>query len=241
MNSWKDRCWPSAARGGSIFAAKRSDPRLSAQRYSPFKLMHPDLAHLCAICYGDIEEGSVVNSPACGCKFHAACLIKYIADMPPHIDIYCPCGTILYSRSFPQEAEAEAEADPVAPPVAEFFAANPAAKAELKALKQSQVATKKAATQLRRFVSEHNKQFKNEVAPLKQQIRQFRSVHRAAYQASVERKAYQSALTKYIQSYRAFRCKYNVSRIFMERLKLSSIRQYSPLRRIYRFLPWTLV
>jgi hypothetical protein len=205
--------------------------------------MNPDLAHLCAFCYEDMEESSVVNSPACGCKFHAACLIKHIADMPPHIDIYSPCGTILYSRSFPQEAEAEAEAeaDPVAPPVAEFFAANPAAKSEFKALNQSQAATKKAATQLRRFVSEHNKQFKNEVAPLKQQIRQFRSVHRAAYQTSVERKAYQSALTKYTHAYRTFRCKYNVSRIFMERLKLSSIRKYSPLRRIYRFLPWMRV
>lgn len=235
--SWKDRCRPQAARGGSIFLL----PRLNTWHTLKPKNMNPELAHLCAVCYGEMEDGSTVNSPACACKFHAACLIKLVADTPQHIDIYSPCGTNLYSRNFPEDAESEPPIESVPPPVAEFFAANPTAKAELKALKQNQMVAKKAATQLRRFVSEHNKQFKNEVAPLKQQIRQFRSVHRAAYKASVERKTYQTALTKYKQAYKSFRCKYNVSRTFMERLKLSSIRKYSPLRRMYRFLPWMRV
>jgi hypothetical protein len=174
----------------------------------------------------------------CGCKFHAACLIKYVADAPPYADIYSPCGTLLYERTPLQyDAASESGPEPVPPAVSEFFAAHPGAKAELKALKQIQVATKKAATAAKGFVRQRNALFKTEVAPLKQQIRQFRSMHKAAYRVSAERKAYQSALAKYMRAYRSFKVKYGVSRMFMNRLNVSPLRRYSPTRYIGSIVP----
>jgi hypothetical protein len=150
----------------------------------------------CNVCSAPIEDGAATaKMPCCDRVSHTTCLINTIANASTFYSatIYCDCTTIIYQS--PHIVENQAQHDARDQKIAELQQ-NENSKRDLKELKKSVTAVKRARAAYNRFLMDKKRDYTLQKKVHIDAIKALRNDARAAVRGSPTYKAINSAYAK---------------------------------------------